>query len=58
MWSTPSSEAVCAQRLLNAAWLFKDDVFDRLALINDIHDVFIDIYIEIFIGFFYFVILG
>ena len=33
-------EPVCAQRLLNAAWLFKDAVFDRLALINDIRDVF------------------
>ena len=33
-------EAPCAQKLLNAAQLFQDDVFNRMALMNDIHDVF------------------
>ena len=33
-------EPRCAQRLLNAAWLFKDIVFERMVLMNDIDDVF------------------
>ena len=33
-------EKPCAQRLLNAAWLFKGEVFTRMVLMNDANDVF------------------